>query len=63
MGGIYWFMNLPRQRQNRCLKVLSRRYDRMGLDSLDKHLAMLTAKDSKTSDVMDTLKHLRNLKR
>lgn len=58
---MYWFMNLPRQRQNRCLKVLSRRYDRMGLDPMDKHLAMLTAKESKTTDVMDTLKELRGL--
>ena len=62
MGEIYWFMNLPRQRQNRCLKVLSRQYDRLGLGPMEKHLAMLTAKDSKITDVMDTLKKLRRIK-
>lgn len=59
---MYWFMNESRARQNRCLKLLSRRYDRMGLDPMDKHLAMLTAKDSKTTDVMNTLVELRKVK-
>ena len=58
----YWFVNLAKTRQERCLKVLSKRYNRMGLDPMEKHLAMLRAKESKVTDVMDTLKELRWVK-